>query len=144
MEVEGGLFLDIVIIFGAAFLGGLLARIMRLPILLGYLIAGIVIGPHALQFIGNLDEVQTLAEFGVILLLFAVGIEVSFRELRDLGKSVIVIAIGQIFVTIGIVWRLGRSYRPGVHYEVRNRGLIARPLAQRTPEHGRAEIQRTD
>ncbi len=107
MQVEGGLFLDIVIIFGAAFLGGLSARIVRLPILLGYLVAGIIIGPHGLQVIGSLDEVQTLAEFGVILLLFAVGIEVSFRELRDLGKSIILIATGQIIVTIGLAFVIG-------------------------------------
>lgn len=107
MQVEGGLFLDIVIIFAAAFLGGLSARMMRLPILLGYLLAGIVIGPHGLKVIGNLDEVQALAEFGVILLLFAVGIEVSFRELRHLGKSVILIALGQIFVTIGLAFAIG-------------------------------------
>ena len=78
-----------------------------MPILLGYLVAGIIIGPHGLQVVGSLDEVQTLAEFGVILLLFAVGIEVSFRELRDLGKSIILIATGQIFVTIGLAFVIG-------------------------------------
>lgn len=107
MHVETGLFLDIVIIIGAAFLGGLSARIVRLPILLGYLVAGIIIGPHGLQIIGGLQEVQTVAEFGVILLLFAIGIEVSFRELRDLGKSIIIIAIGQILVTIGVAFVIG-------------------------------------
>ena len=107
MQVEGGLFLDIVIIFGAAFLGGMSARLARLPILLGYLVAGIAIGPHGLQIIANTEEVQILAEFGVILLLFAVGIEVSFRELRGLGKSVIAIATGQIIVTAAITFGIG-------------------------------------
>ncbi len=101
MHLEAGLFLDIVIIFGAAFIGGLSARLLNLPVILGYMLMGMAIGPHGLRVIGNVGEVQTLAEFGVILLLFAAGIEVSFRELRTLGKSAVLIAAGQILVTIG-------------------------------------------
>ena len=102
MEFETGLFLDIVVIFGAAFLGGLAARLLRLPVILGYLIVGMVIGPHVMQGIDNTEDVQTLAEFGVILLVFTVGIEVSFRQLRDLGRAVLMIAVAQITATVGL------------------------------------------
>lgn len=107
MHLEAGLFLDIVIIFGAAFIGGLSARLLNLPVILGYMLMGMAIGPHGLRVIGNLGEVQTLAEFGVILLLFAAGIEVSFRELRSLGRSAVLIAVGQICVTIGFGFVVG-------------------------------------
>ena len=107
MHIEGGLFADIVIIFVVAFLGGLAARLLRFPILLGYLAVGMVIGPHALEVVGDVETVQALAEFGVILLLFAVGIEVSFRDLRAMGKSVILVAVAQILGTIGIAYLIG-------------------------------------
>ena len=107
MHIEGELFTDIVIIFVAAFLGGLVARTLRLPILLGYLAVGMAIGPHTLEVVGNVDTVSTLAEFGVILLLFAVGLEVSFRDLRQLGKVVALGGIAQIVGTIVIAYFIG-------------------------------------
>jgi len=107
LQIEGGLFTDIVIIFLAAFLGGLLARFLRLPILLGYLAVGMVIGPHALRVVSEVDTVRVLAEFGVILLLFSVGIEISFRDLRNQGKVVVLGGIGQIVATGVIAYLIG-------------------------------------
>ena len=104
VQLEHGLFADIVIIFVAAFLGGAAARVLRLPVLLGYLAVGMVIGPHALRIVGNVDTVQTLAEFGVVLLLFAVGIEVSLRDLRRLGAPVALGGVAQVLATIGLVY----------------------------------------
>lgn len=109
MHAEGGFFFDIVVIFAAAFAGGLAARILRLPLILGYLVMGMAIGPHGMRIIGNIEEVQTLAEFGVVLLLFGVGIEISFRELRSLGKAVILIGVGQILTTVGFGLGIGMS-----------------------------------
>ena len=84
MPHELSLFLDIVVIFAAAFAGSLIARLLRLPVIVGYLAAGMIIGPHVLEVIGNQETVESLAEFGVILLLFAVGVEVSFRDVVKL------------------------------------------------------------
>ncbi|MCE2462735.1 MAG: cation:proton antiporter, partial [Dehalococcoidia bacterium] len=107
MHIEGELFTDIVIIFVAAFLGGMVARVLRFPILLGFLAVGMVIGPHSLEVVGNVETVTTLAEFGVILLLFAVGIEVSFRDLRRLGKVVALGGLAQIVGTSAIAYFIG-------------------------------------
>lgn len=107
MHIEGELFIDIVIIFVAAFLGGMLARTLRFPILLGFLAVGMVIGPHSLELVGNVETVTILAEFGVILLLFAVGIEVSFRDLRRLGKVVALGGLAQIVGTSAIAYLIG-------------------------------------
>ena len=107
LQIEDGLFTDIVIIFLAAFLGGLVARFLRLPMLLGYLAVGMVIGPHALRIVGEVDTVRVLAEFGVILLLFSVGIQISFRDLRNQGKVVILGGIGQIVATAVIAYLIG-------------------------------------
>jgi|TARA_Y100000310_G_scaffold315073_2_gene365217 CPA2 family monovalent cation:H+ antiporter-2 len=80
---------------------------MRLPALLGFIAVGIVVGPTGLRIIDNPDVVQTLAEIGVILLLFSVGIEVSLRDLRELGRSVMLIAVGQLLVTMGLAFPIG-------------------------------------
>jgi CPA2 family monovalent cation:H+ antiporter-2 len=105
--VENDLFLDIVIVFAVAFIGSLTARALRLPVLLGYLVAGMVIGPHVLEVVGNLETVQTLAEFGVILLLFAVGVEVSFRDVTKLRNVAVFGGIAQILATVGLGYGIG-------------------------------------
>ncbi|MCY4623683.1 MAG: cation:proton antiporter [Chloroflexi bacterium] len=96
MPHELSLFWDIVIIFAAAFAGSLAARLLRLPVIVGYLAAGMIIGPHVLEVIGNQETVESLAEFGVILLLFAVGVEVSFRDVVKLRNIAVFGTLAQV------------------------------------------------
>lgn len=107
MVVQGDLFLDIVIVFAIAFVGSLTARAFRLPVLLGYLVGGMVIGPHVLERIEDVETVQTLAEFGVILLLFSVGVEVSFRDVTKLRNIAVFGGIAQIMATVGLGYGIG-------------------------------------
>ncbi|MDX2240756.1 MAG: cation:proton antiporter [Leptolyngbyaceae cyanobacterium bins.302] len=81
MQEDFRLIVDLVTVLGAAAIGGLVAALLRQPILLGYLIAGIVVGPTGLGLIKELIQVETLAQFGVAFLLFALGVEFSFSEL---------------------------------------------------------------
>lgn len=84
----------------AAAAGGLFASMLRQPAILGYLLGGTIVGPAGLAWIKELIQVETLAQFGVALLLFALGVEFSFAEL----KKVKPIALGggslQILLTI--------------------------------------------
>ena len=109
MELGNHLFDDIVVILVAAGVGGLGARLLRLPPLIGYLVAGAVVGPHALALVTQLEDVQTLAEFGVILLLFAVGVEISLSDLRRLGWRVLVASAAQIVLTIAVGYGIGTA-----------------------------------
>lgn len=78
-----GIAADFVLIVVAGLVGGILARSLRLPLLVGYVLAGIVIGPHTTgPTVVQIHEIETLAEIGVALLLFSLGLEVSFRELN--------------------------------------------------------------
>jgi monovalent cation:H+ antiporter-2, CPA2 family len=94
------LIIDLVLVLAAAAGGGLLAALLKQPVLLGYLLAGIVVGPTGLALIKEVVQVETLAQFGVAFLLFALGVEFSFSELN----KVKVISLGggglQIFVTV--------------------------------------------
>ncbi|MEA3442021.1 MAG: cation:proton antiporter [Chloroflexota bacterium] len=96
---ESRLILDLAIAFGAALGGGLIARSLRQPALLGYLIAGIVIGPYALGLVQSKDNIEILAAIGVVLLLFTLGVEFSFHELKRIRNVAIFGGIAQIAVT---------------------------------------------
>jgi len=75
------LIVDLVLVLAAAAAGGLFASLLRQPVILGYLLGGIVVvGPAGLGLIKELIQVDTLAEFGVAFLLFALGVEFSFAE----------------------------------------------------------------
>jgi CPA2 family monovalent cation:H+ antiporter-2 len=76
------LIVDLVLVLAAATIGGLLASLLRQPAILGYLIGGIIVGPGGLGVIKELIQVETLAQFGVAFLLFALGVEFSFAELK--------------------------------------------------------------
>jgi CPA2 family monovalent cation:H+ antiporter-2 len=80
------LIVDLVTVLAAAVAGGMLASLLRQPILLGYLVAGMVVGPAGLGLIKELVQVETLAQIGVAFLLFALGVEFSFAELRKVQK----------------------------------------------------------
>ena len=107
MNIEGGLFTDLVVIFAAAAGGGLAARLLRLPALLGYIALGILIGPDVLEFVDDPERVETFANLGVILLLFAIGIEISFREIYQLTRVVVGAGVIQIVLTASAVYPLG-------------------------------------
>ena len=109
MELGTDLFDDVVVIFIAAAFGGLAARLARLPALVGYLAVGAVVGPQALGLVTNIGDVQTLAELGVILLLFAVGVEVSISDLRRVGWRVLAASAAQIILTVGVGYGIGAA-----------------------------------
>ena len=80
--------LNITLALVVAFFGGVLARRVGLPTIVGYLLAGIAIGPFTPGFVGEVEIIQQLAELGVIFLMFGVGLHFSFGQLwrvRDIA-----------------------------------------------------------
>ncbi|MBD2005825.1 MULTISPECIES: cation:proton antiporter [Cyanophyceae] len=100
MQEDFRLIVDLVTVLAAAAAGGLVAALCRQPALLGYILGGMVVGPAGLRLIKELIQIETLAQFGVAFLLFALGVEFSFTELKKVQK----IALGggglQIALTI--------------------------------------------
>ncbi|MBM3153020.1 MAG: sodium:proton exchanger, partial [Chloroflexi bacterium] len=78
---EVTLLINIVMALVIAFIGGVIARRIGLPTIVGYLLAGIAIGPFTPGFIGDTSTIQQLAELGVIFLMFGVGLHFSFHDL---------------------------------------------------------------
>ena len=81
-----------------AAVGLALARLVWQPPVLGYLIAGVIIGPYTLPHpvISNLDTIELLAELGLILLLFGIGLELGWRRIQEIGLRVLVIGVVEI------------------------------------------------
>ncbi|UCC73194.1 MAG: cation:proton antiporter [Gemmatimonadota bacterium] len=105
------LLLDIVVALGAALtLGLLLARLGQSPIV-GYLLAGVLIGPHALALLRAVDEVRGMAELGVALLLFTIGLELPWRRLRILGFAGVGTGVLQILLTVALLMVVALPFR---------------------------------
>src|SRR5712691_13324169 len=102
MEHEFPILINITVALLAAFIGGLLARRLKLPSMVGYMLAGVAIGPFTPGFIGDLFTIQQLAELGVIFLLFDVGLHFSLRDLWAVRDTVISGALIQIAVITGL------------------------------------------
>ena len=79
----------------ALFVGGLFAS-LRLPVIAGYILVGILIGPGGLKLISQIDQINVLAELGVALLLFALGVELNIRQIIHCGKRTLLAAFVQI------------------------------------------------
>lgn len=77
---------DLAIIMGAALVGGLIAYRLKLPVLLGYIVAGILVSPYSFGLIKDVELIETMASIGVVLLLFTLGMEFSIGDLKRVGR----------------------------------------------------------
>jgi CPA2 family monovalent cation:H+ antiporter-2 len=84
----------------AAVLGVVVFRFMKLPAMLGYLLVGIVIGPNALALARDSAGIRYLAEFGVVFLMFVIGLEFNLPKLRSMRHLVFGLGLGQVLFTI--------------------------------------------
>ncbi len=102
---------DIIIIVIAALIGGMLARLVKQPLIIGYILAGAVIGPHTgLITVSSTPEIERLAEIGVALLLFAIGLEFSFRKLQPVRQIALLGTPLQMILTIALGVAIGRLF----------------------------------
>ncbi|HEY7320599.1 MAG TPA: cation:proton antiporter [Candidatus Binatia bacterium] len=93
---------------------------LRLPNIVGFLLTGVIIGPHGFQLIQSVDQVETLAEIGVVLLLFTIGLEFSLETILSVQRRVVWAGLLQVVLTILVVLAvaglLGVSVEVGLFY----------------------------
>jgi CPA2 family monovalent cation:H+ antiporter-2 len=104
------LLVNIAVALGAALVGGLLARAVGVPPLVGYLLAGVAIGPFTPGFVGDVTAIGQLAELGVIFLMFGVGLHFSLRDLWRVREVAVPGALGQMALATAIGFLLARSW----------------------------------
>jgi len=91
----------------AAVLGVVAFRMLHLPPMLGYLVAGIAIGPHALGWAQDNAATHTLAEFGVVFLMFSIGLEFSLPKLMAMRRVVFGLGMAQVLLTVAVTMLFG-------------------------------------
>ena len=151
MPHETPLIATIVMGLVIAFCGGFLASKLRLPPLVGYLLAGVAIGPFTPGFVADAELAGELAEIGVILLMFGVGLHFSINDLLSVRRIAIPGAIGQIAVATAIGaaiamawgWSLGTGLVFGLALSVASTVVLLRALEERNAldsENGRIAV----
>jgi glutathione-regulated potassium-efflux system ancillary protein KefC/glutathione-regulated potassium-efflux system protein KefB len=137
------------ILLAAAVLTVPVFRRLRLGAVLGFLSAGVIIGPWGLRFVTEVESILHLAELGVVLLLFVIGLELQPSRLWVLRKSVFglgAVQVGATTLVVGVIsWLLGTSWQTavilGVALSMNSTAFILQLLAERkqlTTRHGRS------
>ncbi|MEA1961146.1 MAG: cation:proton antiporter [Bacillota bacterium] len=97
----GGVFLgDLIRIFSVAVIVLFICHRFRVPGIVGFLLTGVIAGPHGLGLVTSVEQVEVLAELGVIVLMFSIGLEFSFRELIDIRRTVLIGGTVQVALSI--------------------------------------------
>ena len=102
MHAGPALFTSFTIALVAAFIGGYVARKLKLPTMVGYLLAGMAIGPFTPGFVGDVADIGQLAEMGVVFMMFGVGLHFSLKDLWQVRQVAIPGAILQIAIATGL------------------------------------------
>ena len=104
-----GIATDLILLFVTAFFSGLLMQRLGQPLILGYILTGIAFGPYTGGFaLTSVHEIELLAEIGVALLLFALGLEFSLKDLKPVKKIALIGTPIQIILTIGMGYGIGQ------------------------------------
>ncbi len=145
------LLINIVVALVVAFIGGVIARRMGLPTIVGYLLAGIAIGPFTPGFVGDTETISQLAELGVIFLMFGVGLHFSLNDLWKVRSIAVPGALIRIAITVGLGfwlsqlwgWSVGAGIVIGLSISIASTVVLLRGLMDNgllnTP-HGQAAV----
>ncbi|MDD2884622.1 MAG: monovalent cation:proton antiporter-2 (CPA2) family protein [Dechloromonas sp.] len=141
----------VLLLLGASVLAVVLFRRFNLPPVLGYLAVGSVIGPHALNLMSDIHTAEYLAEFGVVFLMFSIGLEFSLPKLHAMKRIVFGLGLLQVLLTmlfvlllvmaLGIGWQLGIAL--GAVFAMSSTAVLTKLLSERMEldsNHGREVI----
>jgi CPA2 family monovalent cation:H+ antiporter-2 len=142
---------NLLVIFSVSIAVVFLFHQFRLPSIAGFLVAGALIGPHGLNLIGDIGTVQVLAEIGVVLLLFTIGIEFSLVQLASLRRLLFVAGPIQVGSVLVVAWLgdmlVGLSWQEGIFWgfllSLSSTAIVLKALADKGDSdsiHGRTTI----
>jgi CPA2 family monovalent cation:H+ antiporter-2 len=103
---------DLAVVMIAAALAAVLCHRLRQPVVLGYILAGLLIGPHTppASFIQNEESIATLAELGIVFLMFSLGLEFNLRKLRAVGSTAVLASGLEIVLMVAVGYQIGRWF----------------------------------
>ena len=100
----------ILLLLMASVLGVILVRRVNMPPMFGFLLVGLLLGPHALSLLKNVKAANTLAEFGVVFLMFSIGLEFSLARLYTMRRTVFGFGMAQVLMTMTVVMGLALMF----------------------------------
>ncbi len=100
----------ILLLLAAAVVAVAACRLLRLPPILGYLAVGTIVGPHALAWVPDTAGVRDLAEFGIVFLMFSIGLEFSLPQLKAMSRAVFGLGLAQVAITTMGPWSCCTSW----------------------------------
>jgi len=112
MHHDASFLQDLALVMCVAAVATVLFRQFKQPVVLGYILAGVIVGPHVPFFVTITDEktIETLAELGIIFLMFALGLEFSLRKLQQVGATAFIAAAMEIILMVLVGYWLGRAF----------------------------------
>jgi len=102
------IFIEIAVILLVAFIIAYIIKLFNQPIIIGYIIAGIIVSPFLLKMGGSTEILEIFSEFGVAFLLFIVGLHLNPKVIKEIGISSLVVGLGQILTTFGITFVISK------------------------------------
>jgi CPA2 family monovalent cation:H+ antiporter-2 len=118
MDATGLALQPVLVLLAGGVLAVVACRSLGLPPIIGYLAAGVVLGPHALGLVADTQAVRHLAEFGVVFLMFSIGLEFSLPKLRAMGRAVFGLGLAQVALSIALcvaaALAVGGSWQAGI------------------------------
>lgn len=142
--------LTLLVLLTTAVLVVSLAKRFKLPTILAYLLTGIALGPHGLALLDESEAVSDIAEFGIVFLMFTIGLEFSVKKLVAMRKLVFGLGASQMLLTAagtGLItwWGYGQGWRSGVAVglavAMSSTAIVARLLSERFELHSRSGRQ---
>jgi len=98
------LLIQIVLLLAIAVMTVSISRRLHFPPILGYIIVGVIVGPNGFGFIDKAENIELLAEFGIVFLLFAIGLEFSIGQMIAMRRQVFGMGAVQVFVTVTVIY----------------------------------------
>src|SRR5258706_1272414 len=102
MDATSNSLQSVLILLASSVLAVAVCRLLKLPAMIGYVVTGLALGPHTLGLVSDRDEVHHLAEFGVVFLMFSIGLEFSLAKLMSMRRLVFGLGLAQVGATLGI------------------------------------------
>jgi monovalent cation:H+ antiporter-2, CPA2 family len=145
------LLIDVLILLAVSIPVSFVCNKLKLPSIVGFLVTGMIVGPHAAGWIAETEAVQAMAEIGVVLLLFTIGVEFSFEKLFSEGPKFIWLGLAQLLITVFatafVSHAFGLPFRQGIFlgflFALSSTAIVLRILADRSEldsPHGRLSI----
>src|SRR6267142_1082583 len=142
---------SVLVLLASSVLAVAVCRSLQLPPMIGYLLTGLALGPHALGLVSDIEETRRLAEFGVVFLMFSIGLEFSLPKLLAMRRAVFGLGLAQVAATIalavGAALAAGASWQAGLTLggiaAMSSTAMVSRLLAERLEldtAHGRQVI----